>query len=163
MSVIVLNYRDYTRNTVAKMAKFSKDNQPKPENRSGGQSNFYKEIIAELHDQFKNSEGGIDGHTTFAKFVVGKALTDGSPYMDAILRKVMPASKSTYPDIEFDYDPEWTHVEKANAIMNGIAAGQIPPDVGHMLIDSLSKMLGIEEITELAKRLEAIEKLLEKN
>lgn len=141
------------------MTKFSKENQPKPENRSGGQSSFYKEIMAELEGKFK--DGKVEGYDSFPKYVAGKALTDGAPYMDAILRRIMPASKSTYPDIEFDYDPEWTHVEKANAIMNGIASGQIPPDVGHMLIDSLSKMLGIEEVTELARRLEAIEKLLE--
>lgn len=141
------------------MTKFSKENQPKKENRSGGQSSFYKEIMAELETKFKS--GAVEGYDSFPKFVADKALTDGAPYMDAILRRIMPASKSTYPDIEFDYDPEWTHVEKANAIMNGIASGQIPPDVGHMLIDSLSKMLGIEEVTELAKRLEAIEKLLE--
>lgn len=149
-----------TRETRFKMGKFSKENQPKPENRSGGQSSFYKEIMAELQCKFESGE--VEGYRTFASYVVGMALTDGSPYIDAILRKVMPASKSTYPDIEFDYNPEWSHVEKANAIMSGIASGQIPPDVGHMLIDSLSKMLGIEEVTELAKRLEAIEKLLEK-
>lgn len=141
------------------MTKFSKENQPKPENRSGGQSSFYKEIMSELESKFKN--GKVEGYDSFPKYVADKALTDGAPYMDAILRRIMPASKSTYPDIEFDYDPEWTHVEKANSIMNGIANGQIPPDVGHLLIDSLSKMLGIEEVTELAKRLEAIEKLLE--
>lgn len=141
------------------MAKFSKDNQPKAENRSGGQSSFYREIMTELERKFK--EGEIDGYDSFPKYVANKALTDGAPYMDAILRRIMPASKSTYPDIEFDYDPEWTHVEKANSIMNGIACGLIPPDVGHMLIDSLSKMLGIEEVTELAVRLEKIEKMLE--
>jgi len=140
------------------MAKFSSTNQPKPENRSGGQSAFYREIMAELERKFKDGE--VDGYDSFPKYVACKALTDGAPYMDAILRRIMPASKSTYPDIEFDYNPEWTHVEKANAIMTGIACGEIPPDVGHMLIDSLSKMLGIEEVTELAKRLEAIEKLL---
>ncbi len=140
------------------MTKFSAENQPKKENRSGGQSSFYKEIMAELDDKFKSGE--IEGYTSFPKYVACKALTDGAPYMDAILRRIMPPSKSTYPDIEFEYDPAWTHVQKADAIMAAISAGEIAPDIGHMLIDCLSKMLGIEEITELAKRLEALEAII---
>jgi len=155
----MVKFREYTTKHELQMAKFSKDNQPKPENRSGGQSSFYKEIMAELERKFKDGE--VDGYDSFPKYVASKALTDGAPHMDAILRRIMPSSKSTYPDIEFAYDPDWSHVEKANSIMTGIANGEIPPDVGHMLIDSLSKMLGIEEVTELAKRLEAIEKLLD--
>jgi len=42
-----------------------------------------------------------------------------------------------------------------------MSEGVIPPDLGALFIESISKSLGIEEITELAKRLEAIEKLLE--
>lgn len=141
------------------MAKFTSSNQPKPENRSGGQSNFYKAVIDELHKQF--DEGKVEGFKNFESWLVHKALFDGGPYMEAILRKVMPASKATYPSIEFEYDPSWTHVKKADSIMTAMAQGEIPPDVGHMLIDGLQKMLGIEEVTELAIRLEKIEKLLE--
>ena len=143
------------------MAKFTSNNQPKPENRSGGQSNFYKAVIDELHKQF--DEGKVEGFKNFESWLVHKALFDGGPYMEAILRKVMPASKATYPSIEFEYDPSWSHVKKADSIMTAMAQGEIPPDVGHMLIDGLQKMLGIEEVTELAKRLEAIEKLLSGN
>ncbi len=138
------------------MPKFSKDNQPAPERRSGGQSNLYKAVLAELQRKF--DDGEVDGFESFEKWIVHKALIDGGVYMDAILRKVMPASKATYPVIEFEYNPEWSHVQKADAIMNGIACGEIPPDIGHTLIDNLKNMLGIEEVTELAKRLEALEK-----
>lgn len=141
------------------MGKFTSSNQPKPENRSGGQSNFYKTVIDELHNQF--DEGKVEGFKNFEGWLVHKALFDGGAYMEAILRKVMPASKATYPSIEFEYDPSWTHVKKADSIMTAMAQGEIPPDVGHMLIDGLQKMLGIEEVTELAIRLEKIEKLLE--
>lgn len=140
------------------MSKFTSSNQPKTENRSGGQSNFYKSVIVELHKKF--DDGLIEGFDSFEKWLVHKALFDGGPYMDAILRKVMPASKATYPSIEFEYDPLWTHVKKADSIMTAMAQGDIPPDVGHMLIDGLQKMLGIEEVTELAKRLEALEKII---
>lgn len=141
------------------MPRFTSSNQPKPENRSGGQSNFYKAVINELHKQF--DEGKVEGFDNFESWLVHKALVDGGAYMDAILRKVMPASKATYPSIEFQYEPSWSHVKKADSIMAAIAQGELAPDVGHLLIDGLQKMLGIEEVTELAKRLEAIEKLLE--
>lgn len=137
------------------MTRFTSSNQPKPENRSGGQSNFYKTVITELHRQF--DEGKVEGFDSFEKWLVHKALFSEGPYMDAILRRVMPSSKATYPTIEFEYDPAWTHVEKADSIMASMASGEMPPDIGHMLIDGLQKMLGIEEVTELAKRLEALE------
>lgn len=120
---------------------------------------MYKAVLNELHSKF--DRGDVEGYDTFEKWIVDKALTEGGPYLDAILRRVMPASKATYPTIEFEFDTEWSHTQKADAIMNSIASGNLPPDIGHMLIDGLAKMLGIEEITDLAKRLEAIEKLLD--
>jgi hypothetical protein len=140
------------------MPKFGKDNQPPKENRSGGPKGTTRLLREELDKAFAN---GHEEHKSFESWLVYKALADGGIFMEAILRRVLPMSKATYEAVEFTYDPNWSALEKADKIMQSIAAGDIPPDVGVTLIEGVNKMLGIEEVTELAKRLEAIEKLLE--
>lgn len=46
-------------------------------------------------------------------------------------------------------------------MLDAMAKGEIAPDVGNIFIEAISRSLGIEELTELAKRLEAIEKILD--
>jgi hypothetical protein len=97
----------------------------------------------------------------FIELLVNKAVTDGGVYLTELMKRYYPHNKQTYDVIEFEYDPAWTAVEKADKVMVAISNGDLPPDIGVMLIEGIAKALGIEEVTELAKRLEAIEKLLD--
>ena len=48
-----------------------------------------------------------------------------------------------------------------DAIIKGVSTGVVPADIGKMMADILKAGLDIEEVTELAARLERLEKLLE--
>lgn len=130
---------------------FTSENQPENKGRSSGW--FRKKLIDSLKRQGMTEEGFID-------LLVEKAITDGGVFLSELMKRYSPQHKQTYEPTPFDFDPAWTHLQKADAIMLAMSTGAMPPDVGHTIIEGIKKMLEIEEVTELAKRLEAIEKLL---
>ena len=71
----------------------------------------------------------------------------------------LPA-KPTVPVVKFDFKADATPSEQAAQIINEAAKGKIAPDVAQMFISSISSMMKIEEVTEIADRLEEIEKMM---
>ena len=144
------------------MAKktFSSEYQPDPSRRSGGPQSGVKKLRDALERKF--SSGGVEGFDTFDDWLVHKALEEGGVYLQIVASRAVPTYKPTLEPIKIEYDKNGTAVEKASAVYNAVADGEIPADVGSMLIDSLSKMLNIEELTDLKARLERIEEILNK-
>lgn len=131
---------------------FDANNQPV--NRKSG-PNIKAKIIAALgrRDMSENE---------FLDLLIEKAVTEGGVFLQEVLKRYSPITKSTYDTIVIeDWPKDGTPIEKAKVVLDGMANGDIPADLGSSMIDSISKSLGIEEITELSKRLEAIEKLLD--
>ena len=132
---------------------FDSDNQPV--DRPGRGQSFKTKLIESLKRK---------GHTeeTFIDMLVDRAIADGGVYLQELLKRYNPVPKQSHESIIIDNWPkDGTPAQKANKVLDCITDGTIPPDVGSILIEAISKSLGIEEVTELAKRLEAIEKLLE--
>ncbi len=138
--------------------KFSSEYQP--ENRGGGPSSAMKKLRDALERKF--ASGDVDGYNTFEDWLVDKALSEGGVYLQVVTSRAVPTYKPTLEPIKIEYDKNGTAVEKAAAVYNAVADGEVPADVGSMLIDSLSKMLNIEELTDLKARLERIEEILNK-
>lgn len=139
--------------TEKKSTKFSSENQPERKGDNGGW--FKKKLIESLKRKGMTEEGFID-------LLVERAIADGGVYLQELLKRYNPVPKQSHATITIeDWPKNGTASEKANKVLDCITDGTIPPDVGSILIESISKSLGIEEVTELAKRLEAIEKLLE--
>ena len=69
--------------------------------------------------------------------------------------------KPVAPMFEVDFPDDGTPVEKIDAVIRGIASGIIPADIGKMFAEVIKTGLDVAEVTELAARLERLEKLLE--
>lgn len=89
-----------------------------------------------------------------------KALDEGGVYLQILTSRAIPSYKPTLEPIKIEYDKNGTSLQKASAVYDAMANGEIPPDVGQTLIDAISKMIAIEEQTELAKRIEQLEAAL---
>lgn len=129
---------------------FDANNQPV--NRKSG-PNIKAKIIAALgrRDMSENE---------FLDLLIEKAVTEGGVFLQEVLKRYSPITKSTYDTIVIeDWPKDGSPVEKANKVLGCITDGSIPPDVGSILIEAISKSLGIEEITDFAQRLEKLEKL----
>ena len=132
---------------------FNSENQPA--NRAPRGKSFKTMVIDALKTQGMSEQ-------EFIERLVERALADGGVYLSELLKRYSPIPKQVHDPIVIENWPkDGTPTEKANAVLQSMSEGVIPPDLGALFIESISKSLGIEEITELAKRLEAIEKLLE--
>lgn len=131
---------------------FTSENQPT--NRKSG-PNIKAKIVAALGRANLSEDQFLD-------VLISKAITDGGIFLQEVLKRYSPITKQTFESIAIeDWPKDGTPVQKAEVILNAMANGDIAPDIGNLFIESISKSLGIAEVTELAKRLEAIEKLLD--
>lgn len=130
---------------------FSSENQPI--NRKSG-PNIKAKIVAALGRANLSEEQFLD-------VLITKAITDGGIFLQEVLKRYSPITKQTFESIAIaDWPKDGTPVQKAEVILNAMAGGDIAPDIGNLFIESISKSLGIEELTELSKRLEALEALI---
>lgn len=101
----------------------------------------------------------------FISYYVNQAMTAEPAQATAMLREIFlrinPVPKSVAPLVNFNFPSDGTPVDKVNAIAHGVATGEVPADVGKMMADILKVGLDVQETTELAARLERLEKLLE--
>lgn len=81
---------------------------------------------------------------------------------NTIIRKMYPDSKPSNDPINFKYDRNATASDKAESVLEAVASGDIPPDIGATLIGMIKDGIAIKESTELMLRLEEVEKKLNK-
>lgn len=74
-----------------------------------------------------------------------------------LLKRLSPIAKSVAPMITFEFPAgEKPHIQAA-AVIKGISDGNVPPDMGSLLIASIQSMLKIQEVTDLEDRIKVIE------
>lgn len=94
--------------------------------------------------------------------IVDMAITDrDTSMMKELIVRFSPLPKPVAPVFEVDFPDDGTPVEKIDAVIRGIASGIIPADIGKMFAEVIKTGLDVQEVTELAQRLERLEKLLE--
>lgn len=81
--------------------------------------------------------------------------------MKELIVRFSPLPKPVAPVFEVDFPDDGTPVERIDAVIRGIASGIIPADIGKMFAEVIKTGLDVAEVTELAARLERLEKLLE--
>jgi len=137
---------------------FSAENQPT--NRKSG-PNIKAKIIAALGRREMTEEQFIDKWIELA-IGDGKEIPGGGVFMSELLKRYSPIPKQSHETIVIENWPKnGTPAEKASAVLECMSEGIIPPDLGALFIESISKSLGIEEVTDLAERMIALEKLME--
>lgn len=135
--------------------KFSSANQPPPRGKS------YRTVLLEALKASSKPMSEIE----FVTHYINKALSADDAQAAGMLREIFlrlnPIPKPVAPPIEFDFPSDGTPVQKMDAIITGVSIGAVPADIGKMMADIIKAGLDIEEVTELAARLERLEKLLE--
>lgn len=141
--------------------KFSKDNQPAPENRKArgkGQRTLFLEAIKKVTHGDEQA---------FYEEIVKRAINPEDPasatMLKEIFNRIYPSSKPTYPIVEFEFPKDASAIERVAALEAAIADGKIPADVAKVVVDIIKSSIEIEKITELMDRIANIEKMMEQN
>lgn len=131
--------------------RFSSDRQPA---RRRGKE-LRTKILDAIKEQTKLNEKG------FYKKVAELAIERGETLMmKELLTRVAPAAKPVAPAVHFDFPEDGTPVEQVDAVLRAVASGKVSPDVGQQLVSMIRGKLDVLEISELADRLDAVEKAL---
>lgn len=131
--------------------QFSKTNQPKA--RRG------KDVRTKMLDAIKKVTG--KNEAAFYQEIADRAMKQGDVMlMKELMMRVAPVAKPVAPDVHFDFPEDGSPVAQVDAIMKAVSTGKVPADVGQMLVNMIRAKLDVLEISELAGRLDAIEKML---
>ncbi len=79
-----------------------------------------------------------------------------------LVNKSYPPLKAALPEFQIDVPEDATASQRANLILQAVTNGQIPPDVGQMLIGAAKTCMEIELGSDLIERLEGLENQLTK-
>lgn len=132
---------------------FSKSKQPKK--RRVGKCKTQRTKILEAMKRKGKTEAG------FYNMLVTKAMDGNDPFMfKELLSRLSPIPKPVHELVEFDFPKKAKPHEQAAAVLDAIASGIIPSDIGNLFIQSIKSMIDIEEYTSLKTRIEEIEKSL---
>ena len=128
---------------------FDKDNQPKKRTPRGKSERT--KILEAMARAGKTEEGFYDllidkAHNPEDSFTFGE-----------LLKRLSPVSKSVAPMIKFNMPEDAKPHEKASYVIQAIANGEIPADLGGIVISGITSMLKIQELTDFEDRLKAIE------
>lgn len=128
---------------------FNKEIQPK-DRKPRGKSERTK-ILDAMKKTGRTEEG-------FYQHLVNKAHDPEDNFaFKELLSRLSPVPKAVNPMYEFDFDIDANPHKQALQIINAIADGKLPSDVGNIIITSVSSMLNIQEKTDFEERLKAIE------
>lgn len=126
--------------------KFSKENQPR--NRSEG---YRSRLLSALKAYGKTEE-------EFLNEYIRKAMSsDSLAGMNEILHRLSPPPKPVLPAVEFEYPVEATPVQKIDFVVESVARGDIPADVGSTIVNMIKASIDAMEITEIIERITRLE------
>lgn len=114
--------------------------------------------------QLELGDDCVDPEKEFYQLCVKRSLTTRDPASTMITKELLarlyPIPKPVMPSSKFEYPENASPSEKIEAIGNAIATGEIPADLGKMMVDIIMAGVKIFEVTELAERLARIEEML---
>ena len=112
----------------------------------------------------KKSATVAEADKAFIKHVAKRAFNiedqNSSMLLKELINKSFPSLKPTLERFEFDFPKEGTDSQKAIAILEAISTGQLPPDVGQLIVSVIKDNSIIEANTDLKERIVQIEKSL---
>lgn len=141
----------------------------KPGDNLPGRGKSFKTLLMEVIREesligLTKSSTKEDADKAFVKHVAKRAF-DGEDQNSAMLLKEFltksyPSLKPTLERFEFNFPKSGTDSQKAMSILEAISSGELPPDVGQLVMSIIKDNSIIEANTDLKERIVAIEKAL---
>lgn len=114
-----------------------------------------------LLEALKSANKPMSEEQFITHYIDTAVASDDASMLREIFLRLNPVPKPVSPVIEFNFPLKGTPVEKMDAIIAGIASGAVPTDLGKMMAEIIKAGMDVQEVTELAARLERLEKMLE--
>jgi hypothetical protein len=99
----------------------------------------------------------MDDAPQIARVVIEAALAGDIQAAGLVLSRVAPAIRAQAEKVEFDFDAKASVSQQAEAVLRAVADGKVAPDVGRQILESISILYGIKQVSELEQRLTVLE------
>jgi hypothetical protein len=129
------------------MAKFTKGNRASVGKGRPPGSGYRAELLAAI---------GKDEFRALVRHLYGLAMAGDMAAAGVLVGRLVPPLRPKDEPITFAL-PEGDPLEQARALVAAVAAGQVTPQDGKLLLDALAAVVKIQEVTELIPRIEALE------
>jgi hypothetical protein len=138
-----------------KITQFTAENQPKGRPPRGV---GWRRKILEAFERAGKTED------QFIEYIINRAFDpkdELSPRMlELLVNRLAPLNRSVFPLYKIDIPADATPADRIDAIIKAVANEELPADVANMLVAMIKVGIDVREVTELAERLEALEKLI---
>lgn len=92
---------------------------------------------------------------------INQAMQGDAGLMKVLLGRVIPPVKAETPPSDFAL-PEGNFSDYAKAVIRAISEGQITPSTGNEILTAIGQMLKIQEVQDIADRVEKLERMFAK-
>ena len=99
---------------------------------------------------------GPDEFAALVSHLYGLAMAGDMQAAGVLVGRLVPPLRSKDEPVSVDL-PDGTPLDQARAIVAAVAGGVLTPQEGKALLDGLAAVVKIEEVTELEKRISALE------
>lgn len=148
--------------------QFGNRPQPESKNKEGSRNKrtlmleaLHREVVDEFGETFESREAA---ELAFMQLLVRRSQDPKDKaslmFSKEILDRLCPTDKATLPTYTFALDEAASPSEKIEAVAVAVSRGEIPPDVGNIMVNMISAGVKVEETTELMERISRLEQML---
>jgi hypothetical protein len=105
-----------------------------------------------------------EANRAFIHHIAKRAFNEADPNSAMLLKELItksyPSLKPTLDTFKFVFPSDGTDTQKALSILESIAEGNLPPDVGQLIVSVIKDSSVIEANTDLKERIEQLEAIL---
>lgn len=142
--------------------QFGTDKQPNKRRGKAFKTKLFEAIREKALLEASPDASNDDVEQLFIQHLAVQAMSeDNIGMLRELMNKSYPPLKPTMDAFSFDLPEDSSPSQKAQAILVAVSNGDLPPDVGSMLITASKAALDIDVMTDLKERIEALEKLYE--
>lgn len=91
------------------------------------------------------------------RVIIDAALEGDVHAASLVLSRIAPVIKAQAEKVNFDFDATAPMTEQVQAVLQGIANGELSPDTGKQIIEAIASLAGVKAMDELEQRLAALE------
>jgi len=143
---------------------FGEENQPNKRRGKSAKTIIIETFIENSHLNLKKKATKEEAEKAFFNLVAKSAFDpqdkERGLCINLLANKGWANVKPSSEMVTFEFNEDAQPHEQAFQVIKAISEGQIPPDIGGMIIQSIRAMIDIEEYTDLKLRIESIEKSL---
>jgi hypothetical protein len=99
----------------------------------------------------------MDDAPAIARVVIDAALEGDMQAASLVLARIAPTLRSQTQPVTFDFDASAPIARQVEQVLEGIASGAVPADIGKQIIDAIGALSAVRATEELEARLAALE------